>query len=177
MVKYCKKCGAKIEDDKNFCPKCGEATGNTNIVTKTPTKTSMSTGKKVGIIVLILIVVFIILAIASTPTNTQNKTTINVSDVNIKSQGYGVYDISANIVPDKDYSYLEMQVTFYDSEGAIVEKSSLVWNINNVESGQTIKANGPAYCQKTPARAEVKIFDSSLNTESNNALFTTEVNL
>ena len=66
---------------------------------------------------------------------------------------------------NNDMDYLEMTLTWYDSSGAIIEKDPLVWNINNVKFGQTLKVDGSSYISDkgTPAKVDVLIFDSALS--------------
>lgn len=91
-----------------------------------------------------------------------SETSLNVTNVKLVSQGYGSYDVKATITPDKDYSYLEMVLIWYDSTGAVIEKNSLVWNINDVSAGQTLKVTGNGYIsgEENPAKVDVLIFDS-----------------
>ncbi|MDO9045987.1 MAG: hypothetical protein Q7U35_11915 [Methanobacteriaceae archaeon] len=91
-----------------------------------------------------------------------SETSLNVTNVKVVSQGYGSYDIKATITPDKDYSYLEMVLIWYDFTGAVIEKNSLVWNINDVSAGQTLKVTGNGYIsgEENPAKVDVLIFDS-----------------
>lgn len=92
----------------------------------------------------------------------EDQQTLNVSNLRISSQGYGMYDIKGTLVPDKDYSYLEMVVVWYDSSGAIIDKSPLAWNMNDIKEGNAIKFSGSGYIQgdEKPSRAEVYFFDS-----------------
>lgn len=86
---------------------------------------------------------------------------LNVTNLKVVSEGYGSYDVKATINPDKDYSYLEMVLVWYDSSGAVIEKNSLVWNINDVKAGQILKATGNGYItgEEKPAKVDVLIFD------------------
>jgi hypothetical protein len=95
-------------------------------------------------------------------TDSENVKKLNISNLKISSSGYGGYDITATLVPDKDYSYLEMVVVWYDSSDAIIDKSPLVWNMNDVPEGQTIKISGDGYVSgdNTPVKAKVYLFDS-----------------
>lgn len=98
----------------------------------------------------------------SSSNETSDSPKLNVSDVSVTSEGYGSYKIKSTIVPDQDYSYLEMVAIWYDDSGAVIEKSPLVWNINDVKAGQTYKATGSAYLSsdQNPAKVDILIFDS-----------------
>jgi hypothetical protein len=91
-----------------------------------------------------------------------DKQKINVTNVKVTNAGYGSYSVTADIVPNKDISYLEMATITYDSSGAVIDKSPLVWNINNVKSGEKLKAKGDIYLYQKgkPAKVQVMIFDS-----------------
>jgi len=142
-----------------------------------------STAKKAISIIVVccigLIIVGLLIGGFSSDKNTSPDTTIKVSDLAISSSGYGGYDLTCKLVPDKDYSYLEAQVIFYDSDDAVIDKSPLVWNMNDVHANQTIKVNGNAYVSgdNNPAKAKVLFFDSSLNSEESDAIFTQEVDV
>ncbi|MBZ9570104.1 hypothetical protein KQY27_00860 [Methanobrevibacter sp. TMH8] len=110
----------------------------------------------------------------------ENQQTLNISNLRISSQGYGMYDIKTTLVPDKDYSYLEMVVVWYDSSGAIIEKSPLAWNMNDVTEGSTIKISGNGYIQgdEKPVKAEVYFFDNVFSGgDLSSALFNQSVEL
>jgi hypothetical protein len=87
---------------------------------------------------------------------------LNVTNLKVVSEGYGMYKIKATITPDKDYDYLEMVLIWYDASGAVLNKDPLAWNINNAKAGQTIKAtgNGMLTGDESPAKVDVLIFDS-----------------
>ena len=55
-----------------------------------------------------------------------------MSDLSVQSEDYGAYSINGTLTPDKDYTYLEMVVVFYDDSEAVIDKSPLVWNVNDV---------------------------------------------
>ena len=142
-----------------------------------------STAKKaisiIAVCCLGIIIIGLIVGSGSPDKNTTPDSTINVSDLAIVSEGYGGYDLTCKLIPDKDYSYLEAQVIFYDSDGAVIDKSPLVWNMNDVHADQTIKVSGNAYVSgdETPTKAKVLFFDSSLSTEESDAIFTQEVTI
>lgn len=128
-------------------------------------------------IIFIFLIVLIIGAITSG--NNSNKTTINVTNLNINSGGYGSYDLTCNLLPDKDYSYLEIVVIFYDSNGNIIDKNPLVWNMNNIKKGEPIKVTGHCYLSgdNVPAKAKVLFFDSSINNDESKAIYVQEINM
>jgi len=90
---------------------------------------------------------------------------INVSDVSVSEGSYGTYDINANVVPDKDYSYLELVAIYYDNDGAVIYKDSLSWNINDAKEGQKYKIDGTSYIsgKGTPVKVELGLFDSAFS--------------
>lgn len=142
-----------------------------------------STAKKAISIIVVcclgLIIVGLISGGLSSDKNTSPESTINVTNLEILSTGYGGYDVSCKLVPDKDYSYLEAQVIFYDSEGAVIDKSPLVWNMNDVHADQPIKVNGNAYISgdNTPVKAKVLFFDASFSSDEADAIYTQEVTM
>lgn len=99
---------------------------------------------------------------------------INVTDLNIKSQGYSMYEVTCNLIPKENFTYLEMQVNFYDSDNAVIGKDSMVWNINNPVEGETIKVSGTAMTDSsstTPAKAEVYFYDEPFSGTPEDALY------
>lgn len=136
--------------------------------------------KKIALICIAAIVI-VVAAVALFGGDSTPDTTINVTDLSVKSEGYGSYKINGNLVPDKDYSYLEMVVVFYDSDGAIIEKSPLAWNINDVSAGQTIKLSGMAFVDSSvgsPVKADVYFFDSVFSGgDLDDAIYSETVNL
>lgn len=91
-----------------------------------------------------------------------SESSLNVTNVKVVSEGYGMYKVKAKVVPDKDYSYLEMVLIWYDSSGAVIDKNPLAWNINDVSAGQTLKVtgNGMLTGDEKPAKVDVLFFDS-----------------
>ena len=104
---------------------------------------------------------------------------LTVDDLKISDGGYGMYDVTCNLKADKEFNYLEMVVVFYDDSGAIIEKSPLVWNMDNVPKDKTIKVSGSAFINgdNTPSKAEVYIFDDSLDTDLDKAIFNQTVEM
>lgn len=98
----------------------------------------------------------------SLPTDSGSEVT--VENITLKDDGYGMYKVNCDLIPKKDFSYLEMQIVFYDADGAIVGKSPLVWNMNDVKEGQLIKVTGDAFLDSDVkfSTAEVFIVDSAL---------------
>jgi hypothetical protein len=129
---------------------------------------------KMKLLPLVLLILIIGSAVAiSGCTSSGNSTTssngtptasnaINVENLKIVSQGYGSYDVKATITPNKDISYLEMVAIAYDSSGAVIERSPMVWNTNDAKSGQKYKVTGLLYISgdEKPAKVDILIFDS-----------------
>lgn len=140
-----------------------------------------STAKKaisiIGVCCIGIIIVMLVGGVFLGDANTSPETTLSVSDVALSSQGYGMYQLTGTIVPDKDYSYLEAQIIFYDSSGAVIDKSPLVWNMNDVHKNQTIKMTGTGYVSgdNSPASAKILIFDSSISNDESKAIYTQNI--
>lgn len=116
--------------------------------------------KKIGLIMIVLAILSIV-AISGC-TSSGNTKSINVTNLQVSNGGYGTYYVTCDIVPNQDISYLEMVLVWYDSTGAVIDRTSLAWNINDAKAGQTIKAKGMSslYEKGTPAKVQVMIFDS-----------------
>ena len=114
-----------------------------------------------GLIVGILAILVVVSV--SGCTSSGDKTSVNVTNLKVSSGGYGMYNVNCDIVPKQDVSYLEMVLVWYDSTGAVIDRTPLAWNINDAKAGQTIRAKGTAslYEKGTPAKVQVLIFDSA----------------
>ena len=135
--------------------------------------------KKLLLIPAAIIIILLILVIAGLG-STSNENSLNVSNVSIVSQGYSMYQVSCNLVPNKDYSYLELVVVFYDSSNSVIGKNSLVWNTNNPVKGQTIKVSGTATTSSSslkPARAEIYFFDKAFSSNTEDAVYAQNVTM
>lgn len=135
--------------------------------------------RTIGIIVIVIIILGI-LCIVATSSDTTPQETVNVTNLNVVSEGYGLYTVTCDLTPKQNYSYLEMEVVFYDSNDAVIGKSPLAWNINSPAKDQLIKVSGTATTnsQNTkPARAEVFIFDSVSTDDPSQAIFSQNVTM
>ncbi len=137
------------------------------------------------IIAVVIIVIVIVAAVALTSdTNSNSNSTVNAtSDVEVNNTtlvytGYGTYNITADITPLKDFSYLEIQLEFYDSSDNLLDKDTLVWNINNPTKDQMIKATGSAYLQSStdPAYAKMYIVETGFG-DSSDSIYNETVNI
>jgi hypothetical protein len=113
-----------------------------------------------GLLILILGVVMVSGCTSSPKVDDTPK--INVTNLKVVSQGYGMYDVKATITPNQDISYMEMVVIAYDVDDAVIERSPMAWNTNDAKSGQVQKATGMVFIQgnEKPVKMDVLIFDS-----------------
>lgn len=183
-IMFCPKCGTDNDDTAKICKNCGEELDSVkNSSSNAPSNggfmdkwNSFSNGKKaisiIGVCCIGLLIIGLIVGLGAPDKNTE-KTTIRVDDLSINSAGYGMYDVSCTLIPDKDYSYLEAVVIYYDGSGAIIEKNPLVWNMNDVKKNQTIKVSGHGYVtgSNTPVKADVLFFDSAFSGNSDKAIY------
>ncbi len=105
---------------------------------------------------------------------------INVTNVSVTSSGDGFYNINAVITPTKNIDYLEMAAIWYDSSGAVIESSPMIWNVNNAQANQVYKANGEdsLYQKGTPTKVDLYVFDSVFSGgDTSNAIYHITVNL
>jgi hypothetical protein len=116
----------------------------------------------------------------TTSSQSAGQSEINVSNVSVSSSGDGFYDLKAVIIPKKDIDYLEMDAIWYDSSGAVIETSNLLWNVNNAQTGQVYKAKGEEslYQDGTPTKVDIYIFDSVFSGgDTSKAIYHQTVNL
>lgn len=135
--------------------------------------------KKTHILLISLIILIIsISAVSAGILGNDNKDKIKVDNLQINSEGYGMYKIDCDLVANEKIDYLEMVVIFYDDSGAILEKTPIAWNMNSVPEGQTIKVDGTAVVTSgTPAKAEVYFIDDVLDNDLSKALFNETVQM
>lgn len=110
--------------------------------------------------------------------STGTESDIVVEDLQVVSEGYGSYSVKGKITPSTDFSYLEMHLKWYDSEGNLLYDDPLAWNINNAKAGQTVKFSAVDFIDTgTPSKVEVMIFDSSFAADDSSAIYRTTVNV
>ena len=109
--------------------------------------------------------------------STGTESDIVVEDLQVVSEGYGSYSVKGKITPSTDFSYLEMHLKWYDSEGNLLYDDPLAWNINNAKAGQTVKFSAVDFIDTgTHSKVEVMIFDS-LAADDSSAIYRTTVNV
>lgn len=129
---------------------------------------------------LVILAVVAVCGCTSSGNSTAPQSEINVTNVSVTTSGDGFYNINAVIIPSKSIDYLEMAAIWYDSSGAVIESSPLVWNVNNVQAGQVYKANGEdsLYQKGTPIKVDIYIFDSVFSGgDTSKAIYHQSVNL
>ncbi len=105
---------------------------------------------------------------------------INVTNVSVTSSGDGFYNINAVITPTKNIDYLEMAAIWYDSSGAVIESSPMIWNVDNAQANQVYKASGEdsLYQKGTPTKVDLYVFDSVFSGgDTSKAIYHQTVNL
>lgn len=152
--------------------------------TPQPPVTQKNSDMQLWLIPIISFIIIIFVAVGGSFSHdaeiAQKTTSLEVSNITIKSNGYSMYTVSCDLTPKMDYDYLQMQVIFYDSNGAVIGKSPLVWNTNNPAKDQLIKVSGIAMTSNSntvPARAELYFYDSALTSDSNDAIFVKNVTI
>lgn len=144
----------------------------------TPPQTDQFDSKLIIIPVIVILAVIGVLLLSNM--NISNDPVLNISNVNIESEGYSMYKVSCDLIPTKEFSYLGLVVIFYDSNGSEIGKSPLVWNINSPTKDQLIKVSGTALTNNQnyePARAELLFFDTSFETDPSKAVYAVNVTI
>ncbi|ADL58503.1 hypothetical protein [Methanothermobacter marburgensis] len=109
--------------------------------------------------------------------NTQAQSEIRVEDIEVVSEGYGSYSVKGKITPLKDFSYLEMHLKWYDSEGNLLYDNPLAWNINDAKAGQPVKFSTMDIIDSgTPVKVELLVF-TDLATDDDSAIYRTTLNV
>lgn len=100
-----------------------------------------------------------------------------ITDLKVTNEGYGDYAIKGQLVPNRDIDYLEMVTVWYDSSGAVIERNSLAWNMNDLKSGQKVKFSTNDYLGTgagTPSKVQLLVFDGAFSGgDDSNAIYNT----
>ena len=89
-----------------------------------------------------------------------------MGNLKVTNGGYGDYSVKGELTPTQDIGYLEMATVWYDSSGAVIERNSLAWNMNDLKSGQRVKFSTNDYLgtdEGTPTKVELLVFDSAFS--------------
>lgn len=129
----------------------------------------------IPILTVVLIFIMLIVGGALYNINAENSVTVGNITQDIKNDGYGYFDgsVSGDIHVDSTFDYLEVTINFYDSQDKIIQ-STIGWNEINPESGKTYTFEGMYFDQNQPAKAEIKVVDSST---SPNVLYTENITI
>ena len=120
-------------------------------------------------IIVVLVAILILACIAfSYVFLSQNPETIQINDLNIKQDQFGIYQLEGHITPQKDYAYMEARIVFYDENGTIIGKAPCAWNMRDLEKDSKISVgNGiGAVVDETPAYAVVSFYDDVRSTDA-----------
>ena len=114
------------------------------------------------IIIGILIIALIIIGAATAYSMMNNKKDlIEINDLNIEKDQWGIYKIVGHITPLKDLRYLEARITLYDAHGTIIGECPLAWNMNNLKEGQKVSVGTSlgATTSGVPAYGIISFYD------------------
>lgn len=145
-MRYCRKCGNQLEDDALFCSKCGE-----KITEEQPgeaKKKTDKTGCGCLAVLFIAIVAFLMFALTfNTADNgggdsgllnkmisrdATNKDVIVTREMNLSALG-----VDLVITPNTDIKNLRLEMTFYDTEGKVLDVQTVV--VGNVKEGVQVR--------------------------------------
>lgn len=119
-----------------------------------------SLNNKILIPVCIIVLIPMILLLVSGVSMDADSGINLVYDSNTIANSYGFYTGEAyfNLTSNKDYSYLEAHVEYYDANNVVIYKDSLAWNANDVKANQTYQIKS-MYCQqKQPSKIVITIY-------------------
>ena len=123
--------------------------------------------QKTIIIGIIVVIIILICAICAYSLSNQNKEVLQINDLNIEQDQFGIYNLKGHITPLKDFDYLEARVVIYDSNVVVIGKSSCAWNSAHVKKDDTLSVgNGLGVtCDGDPAYAVISFFDNVYSEE------------
>ena len=110
---------------------------------------------------LVAIIIIIATATAYSMIMNQKKELIEINDLNIEQDQWGIYKIVGHITPLKDLNYLEARITLYDAHDTIVGECPLAWNMNHLKEGQKVSVGTSlgATASATPAYGVISFYD------------------
>lgn len=119
----------------------------------------------IPILTFVLIFLMIIAGGVIYQANAENSIAIGNITQNITDDGYGYYtgELVGDIYVGTNFDYLEVTVNYYDNQDKIID-STIGWNEIHPDSDKTYKFNGWYFEKTQPAKAEIKVFDSSTST-------------
>ena len=133
--------------------------------------------KKIAIIGVLVIVLIILCCICAFAFLNQNKESIEINDLNIEKDQWGIYIIKGHITALMDLNYIEARITLYDDQGAIVGECPLAWNMKDIKAGQKVSVGSSlgATASETPSYGVVTFYDA-VNSKEPLANFTVHFN-
>ena len=119
----------------------------------------------IPILTFVLIFLMIIAGGVIYQANAENSIAIGNITQNITDDGYGYYtgELVGDIYVGTNFDYLEVTVNYYDNQDKIID-STIGWNEIHPDIDKTYKFNGWYFEKTQPAKAEIKVFDSSTST-------------
>lgn len=125
--------------------------------------------KKIAIIGITAIILIILCGLCLYAFTNNQKEAIEINDLNIEQDQFGIYNLVGHITPKKDFAYLEARIVFYDKDNTVIGKAPLAWNIRDASANEKLSlGNGMGgVCDETPAYAVVSFYD---DVTSNTAL-------
>lgn len=123
----------------------------------------MEFNKNQKIIIIVLVAIIIVLISISAFALMQNKTeTLEINDINMQQDAFGIYQLVGHVTPKKDFDYLEARIIFSDEQNTVIGKTPIAWNINHAKSGEKLSlGNGMGgVCDGTPSYAIVEFYDA-----------------
>lgn len=103
---------------------------------------------------------------SSSNASASTSTPFEIENLKVVNEGYGGYAIKGELTPNEDISYLEMVTVWYDSSGAVIERNSLAWNMNDLKSGQKVKFSTNDYLGTdvgNPSKVELLVFEGAFS--------------
>lgn len=119
----------------------------------------------IPILTVVLTFVLLIAGGALYQINAENSVNVDNFSQNITYDGYGYYEgyITGDINVGTSFDYLCVNIDYFDSQGRVI-RSDIGWNDINPESGKTYKISSWYFENTPPAKAEIKVVDSSDDT-------------
>lgn len=117
---------------------------------------------KTIIIALLIAAAVICCIIAAYAMSNQSTEVLQIDDIDIKQDQFGIYNLEGHITPLKDFDYLDARIVFYDENDTVIGKVACAWNMLNVKKGSSISIGDGlgGVCDGTPSYAVVEFYDS-----------------
>ncbi len=127
---------------------------------------------------IVIIAMIVLSAVSTIDFSNDPKVTIENMNLSRNTSTNTSYSLKCDLIPHNNYSYLQMNIEFYDSSDSLLD-SKMAYNINDATKDQIIKVDQTVYTGSlsgTPTYAKIYIYDKA-STDKENSIYNATVYL